>query len=289
MFKVLEVHSAYISSAITFILHLLAAFFFLYILKTSYVDYLPSSGEKRVVWYNAPTTTPELPMAQPNYQQPDQQPSAASTTQYAEVSSNESIPDHVAEHPVEVNPLRQGRSAQDRRSSWSKKSNPSEATEAKELTAGTLVEAISQQQAIRRQAHAVYTKQEAIKQGVAAQMREITDGKLRNKIFSALQIACQLNKKAYYSPVPINTQIITSLVINQKGEIIAVEVIKSTGTRDLDDHIVMLLQSIKKVAIPPSRTGQEFFTQTFTCGVTAPAGSGTFTFTYPEHSGIHIV
>ncbi len=292
MFKVLEVHSAYISWALTLILHLLIGFYLLYILKTAYVDYLPGGGEKRVVWYNAPSTTPPSTPSQTVYEQPIPQSAPAQTSEYSEVPVQEIITQEVVsptEPPVEINPLRQGRSVQERRSAWTKKTAAPTDDKDKPLTAATLMDAISQQQAAKRQAHAVYTKEQAIKEGVAAQMREITDGRLRNKIFSALQIACSLNKKDYYSPVPVDTSIITSLVINQKGEIVAVEVLKSTGTPALDEHIAYLLQSIQKIALPPSRTGQEFYTQTFKCGVRCPAGSGHFEFSYDEHSGIHIL
>jgi outer membrane biosynthesis protein TonB len=276
MFKVLEVHSAYISTALTLIFHLLIGFYLLYILKTAYVDYLPSGGEKRVVWYQAPSTTPTVP-TQTVYEQPIQESATAQATEYAEIPFQEV-----------VSPERKGRSAEQRRSAWTKKT-VTEDPQDKPLTAATFMEAISKDQATKRQAQAVYTKEQAIKQGVAAQMREITDGRLRNKIFSALKIACSLNKKEYYAPMPVDTTIITSLVINQKGEIVAVEVLKSTGTPALDEHIAHLLQSIKKIALPPSRSGQDFYTQTFKCRVTCPAGSGHFEFSYDEGSGIHIM
>lgn len=288
MFKVLEVHSAYLSWALTLILHILVGFYLLYILKTSYTDYIPSGEQKRVVWYKAPSTTPEQTPSQTVYEQPVQQAITAPAQEYSEVPVQETPMQDTA--PSEVNPLRQGRSSQERRSAWTKKAAAStDDQKDKPLTAATFMDAVSRQQAAKRQAHAVYTKQEAVKQGVAAQMREITDGRLRNKIFSALQIACSLNKKDYYTPVPVNTTIVTSLVINQKGEIIAVEVLKSTGTPALDEHIAYLLQSIKKIALPASRTGQDFHTQTFKCRVTCPAGSGRFEFHYDESSGIHIM
>ncbi len=295
MFKVLEVHSAYISWAVTLIFHLLIGFCLLYILKTSHVDYPLGGREKRVVWYKAPSTTAQAPApSQTVYEQPIQQPSAAQTQEYSEIPFQEVAPVVEApreiEMPAEVSPLRKGRTAEERRSSWTKKTAaPTDEQKDKPLTAASFMDAISKQQAAKRHAHAVYTKEQAIKNGVAAQMREITDGRLRNKIFSALKIACSLNKKDYFSPVPVDSTIITSIVINQKGEIVAVEILKSTGTPALDEHIAHLLQSIKKIALPPSRSGQDFYTQTFKCRVTCPAGSGHFEFSYDESSGIHIM
>ncbi|MBY0109634.1 MAG: hypothetical protein K2X90_00815 [Candidatus Babeliaceae bacterium] len=287
MFKVLEVHSAYISSVLTTIFHLLIVFYVLYVLKTNYSDYLPGVSEKRVVWYKAPSTK-EPQSSKTIYEQPIQQAAAAKASEYSEIPVAQVA--QPSEQLVEVNPLRKGRSAQERRSAWTKKStSPVDEEKDKPFTAATLMDAISQDQAAKRHAQAVYTKEQAIKQGVAAQMREITDGRIRNKIFSALKIACSLNKKDYYSPVPVDTGIIASLVLNQKGEIVAVEVLKSTGTTALDEHIAYLLQSIKKVALPPSGTGQDFHTQTFKCRVTCPAGSGHFEFSYDESSGIHIM
>jgi hypothetical protein len=290
MFKVLEVHSAYISWVLTLIFHLLIGFYLLYVLKTAYVDYPLSGGEKRVVWYKAPSTTPQPPQpSQTVYEQPEQQTSAAQAPEYSEIPVQE-VTTHEVETPVDVSPLRKGRTAEERRSSWTKKTAaPTDEQKDMPLSAASFMDAISKEQAAKRHAHAVYTKEQAIKNGVAAQMREITDGRLRNKIFSALKIACSLNKKDYFSPVPVDSTIITSLVINQKGEIVAVEVLKSTGTPALDEHIAYLLQSIKKIALPPSRSGQDFYTQTFKCRVTYPAGSGHFEFSYDESSGIHIM
>ncbi len=288
MFKVLEIHSAYISSVLTITFHLLIVFYVLYVLKTNYSDYLPGVGEKRVVWYKAPSTTSQPPASKTIYEKPMADVAAAQASEYSEIPLAQVTPP--VEMPIEVSPLRKGRSAQERRSAWSKKSiRPIEEERDKPLTAATLMNAISQDQSAKRHAQAVYTKEQAIKQGVAAQMREITDGRIRNKIFSALKIACSLNKKDFYSPVPVDTTIITSLVLNAKGEIVAVEVLKSTGTAALDEHIAYLLQSIKKIALPPSHTGQDFHTQTFKCRVTCPAGSGHFEFSYDESSGIHIM
>lgn len=277
MFKVLEVHSAYISTALTVIVHLLAAFYFLYILKVSYGGLLPGTKESKVIWYQAPRT--KQPAATPP-------PSAVAYQQPQETSPTQAP---VAESaiPLAVNPERMGRSRQQRRAAWSKAAAQEE--EPQPITAATIVDAISTQQAAQRHAHAVYTKQEAVANSVAAQMREITQGRMRDKIFSALKIVCSLNRKDYVSPAPVDTTIMTSLVINQKGEIIAVEVLKSTGTQALDEHIVMLLQQIKKVATPPSRNPQELHTQTFACRVQCQTGSNHLEFSYTDSSGIHIM
>lgn len=288
MFKVLEVHSAYISTVLAIIFHLIIGFYLLYILKITYEEYLPGAHDKRIVWYQAPQATKQPISAPAVYEQPLQQPvQAEQAPEYAQVPVQEVA---AATVPLEVLPLRKGRSAEERRAAWSKKSAAPTPDEQKDrpLTAATLTDAISKEQAIKRQAHAVYTKEQAIKQGVAAQMREITNGRMRNKIFSALQIACSLNKKEYHSPMPVNTTVTVSMVFNQKGEIIAVEILKSTGTQALDEHIAYLLQSIKRIALPPSRN-QELYTQTFTCRVTCPAGSGHFEFHYDEGSGIHVM
>lgn len=278
MFKVLEVHSGYVSSALVFIIHLAAAFYFLYILKTSYTDYLPGSTEKKVVWYKAPTTTPEPQIQQPtSYQQPEQVTSPAAAQEVAEVTES-----------VAVNPLRMGRSSADRKSAWTKK-NITEDKEPKKLTAATLMDAISTEQATKRQAHAVYTKQEAVKNAAAAQMREISDGRLRHKIFSAAQMAFDMHKEHYIAAQDIISSITLSLILNPQGEIVAVEVLRSTGTKSLDDHIAKIFQSIKKIALPASRNGQDFLTHTFTGGVRIHAGSGHIIFDYKDASGIHIV
>lgn len=288
MFKVVEVHSGYISSAIALIIHLVAIFYFLYILKTSHEGALPTSAEKKVVWYKAPETTPKPTTPSTSYQEPErQQPVTATALEAAPVTTPEIIIPQ--EQPVEVSPLRKGRSAQERRAAWAKPAAAATQEEPKKLTAGSLMDAISQEQARKRQAHAVYTKQEAIKQGIAAQMREITEGRLRHKVFSAMQMAFSLYKEKYVSPVPISSEIHLSLVINQQGEIVAVEVLRSTGTISLDEHLVKIIQSIKKIALPPSKNGQEFHTITFPGKVTIHAGSGQIIFDYKDASGIHIV
>ncbi len=291
MFKVLEVHSRYISSGLAIILHGIILVYILYILKTTAIDYRTKGADKKVVWYQQPAkkATPPAPAV---YKEPEQAAQAPTQGQVP-VQHDEPIQTEPAlaspvEQPIAPNPLRKLRSAQERRSAWTKP--PAAPTqEPQKMTAGMLMDAISQQEALKRQAHAVYTKEQAIKEGIAAQMREITQERLRHKIFSAMQMAFDMHKKEYFSPVPIKSTINVSVVINQKGEIVAIEVLKSSGTQSLDEHIVSIIQTIKKIATPPSRNNQEFFTVTFAGNVTIHAGSGHIIFDYQNASGIHVV
>jgi len=49
-------------------------------------------------------------------------------------------------------------------------------------------------------------------------MREITEGRLRHKVFSAMQMAFDQHKKEYFSPVPIMSNINLAIVLIRKGD-----------------------------------------------------------------------
>ncbi len=285
MFKAIEIHSGYLSSALAFILHLLAAFYLLYILKITHDAGFSGSPEKRVIWYQAPTINKT---AQLDYQEPKlNEPVSAQAQEVATVPALESTP--AQEIPATPpTPLRKGRSSAERRAAWTKPTTQ-EPSEDKKLTAGTFMEAISQEQAQRRQAQAVYSKQEAIKQGIAAQMRELTEGRLRHKVFSAMQMAFDQYPKKFYSPVPIMSAIDLSIVIDPKGKVVAVEVLRSSGVPELDAFLADIIQSIKGIALPASYGNGQMHTLTFPAKVTLHAGTGQIIFDYKDASGMHIV
>jgi hypothetical protein len=104
-----------------------------------------------------------------------------------------------------------------------------------------------------------------------------------------MQMAFAADKEEYFSPMPITSSIVLSLIFDQKGKIIAVEILRSTGIASLDEHIARKIQTIKGIALPPSQRNQEFPQLTISAKVTIHAGSGHIIFDYKDASGVHII
>ena len=284
MNKVFEVHFGYMCGGIVLLLHIIIGFYLLYVLQIDLGKLEIPTGQK-VVWYTPPAVKSE-PIVPENtaYIPPTQQDSLPA----APAASAAPTAAYAPELPTAPSVVT-ARTAAQRRASWSKVTSAEPISTQTDM--GRIIQEINQEQAQQRAAQAVYTtKNEQVKARAAAQMLELMEERLRRKVTDAITIICHENTIPYHMERAVRTSILFTLVISQEGEILAVEVLRSTGTKSLDDYLAMLLKKIKKITVPPRKQFTGVYTMTIESGVTGEAGTYYPEFTHRDgKSPIHIV